>query len=93
VPHLTRAAHARPRPHASALCLDRAQPSQRVQVVEVTGGRDVSRLLAQLHIRIGAVLRVERVAPLGGPLLVECEGGTVIIGRRLAEHVRVEVLA
>ena len=93
MPHLTRAAHARPRPHASAVCLDRAQPSQRLRVLEVTGGRDVSRLLAQLHIRIGAVLRVERVAPLGGPLLVECEGGTVIIGRRLAEHVRVEVLA
>ena len=93
MPHLTRAAHARPRPYASAVCLDRAQPSQRLRVLEVTGGRDVSRLLAQLHIRIGAVLRVERVAPLGGPLLVECEGGTVIIGRRLAEHVRVEVLA
>jgi Fe2+ transport system protein FeoA len=61
-------------------------------VVEITGGRDISRLLSQLHIRVGAVLRVERAAPLGGPLLVECEGGTVIIGRRLAEHVRVQVL-
>ena len=75
------------------MCLDHAQPSQRVRVLEVTGGRDISRLLAQLHIRVGAVLSVERTAPLGGPLLVECEGGTVIIGRRLAEHVRVEVLA
>jgi len=90
---VTRSAHSRPRAHAAAVCLDHAQPSQRVRVLEVTGGRDISRLLAQLHIRVGAVLSVERTAPLGGPLLVECEGGTVIIGRRLAEHVRVEVLA
>jgi len=89
---VTRAAHAHARPHTAAVCLDRARPSQRVRVLEVTGGREISRLLAQLHIRVGAVLRVERTAPLGGPLLVECEGGTVIIGRRLAEHVRVEVL-
>ena len=75
------------------MCLDHARPSQRVRVIEVSGGRDVSRLLSQLHIRVGAVLRVQRAAPLGGPLLVECEGGSVIIGRRLAEHIRVEVLA
>lgn len=89
---MTRAAHSRPRPHSGIVCLDHAQPAQRVQVVEVTGGRDVSRLLAQLHIRAGAVLSVERTAPLGGPLLVECEGSAVIIGRRLAEHVRVRVM-
>ncbi len=83
---------ARTRSLTGLLCLDQARPSQRVQVVEVTGGREVSRLLAQLHIRVGAVLRIERAAPLGGPLLVECEGGTVIIGRRLGEHVRVQVM-
>jgi Fe2+ transport system protein FeoA len=61
-------------------------------VVEITGSRDIYRLLSQLHVRVGAILRVEKAAPLGGPLLVECEGGTVIIGRRLAEHVRVQEL-
>lgn len=90
---MTRAAHDSLRAPSSSVCLTHAETARRVRVVEVTGGRDVSRLLSQLHIRVGAVLRVERAAPLGGPLLVECEGGTVIIGRRLAEHVVVEVLA
>ena len=89
---MTRAGHDSLRAPSGSVCLTHAEPARRVRVVEVTGGRDVSRLLAQLHIRVGAVLSVERAAPLGGPLLVECEGGAVIIGRRLAEHVRVEAL-
>jgi Fe2+ transport system protein FeoA len=89
---VTHAAHSRAPSPAAVLCLDRARAADRLQVVEITGGREISRLLSQLHIRVGAVLRVERAAPLGGPLLLECEGGTVIVGRRLAEHVRVRVL-
>ena len=74
------------------LSLDLVPPEKRVQVVAVEGGRDIAGLLAQLHVRVGAALRVVRSAPLGGPLLVECGGGTVIISRRLAERVRVQVL-
>lgn len=89
---MSHAAHSRAPAQPPSVCLDRARPSQRVQVVEITGSRDIYRLLSQLHVRVGAILRVEKAAPLGGPLLVECEGGTVIIGRRLAEHVRVQEL-
>ncbi len=77
---------------ARPLTLDRVPPHQQVQVVAVEGGRDIAGLLAQLQVREGATLRVLRGAPLGGPLLVECGGGTVIISRRLAERVRVQVL-
>ena len=75
-----------------SLPLDQAPTGQQVKVVAVDGDRDVARLLTQLQVRAGAALRVVRSAPLGGPLLVECGGGTVIISRRLAERVRVQVL-
>ena len=82
---------ARVRPHASVL-LDQAPTGLQLKVTAVEGEPDVARLLAQLQVRVGAVLRVVRAAPLGGPLLVECGGGTVIISRRLAERVRVQVM-
>ena len=83
------AAHKQP---TRRLTLDHVPVEQPVHVVAVEGGRDITGLLAQLHVREGATLRVLRSAPLGGPLLVECGGGTVIISRRLAERVRVQVL-
>lgn len=63
-----------------------------VQVVEVVGS-NVGRVLAQLGIREGKVLQVRRLAPLGGPILVECGGSTVAVGRGMARKVRVRVLA
>ena len=78
---------------AAPVSLDKAPSEQAVRVLAVDGDREGARLLGQLQIRVGAVLRVQRAAPLGGPLLVECGGSTVIISRRLARRVQVEVLA
>jgi Fe2+ transport system protein FeoA len=62
-----------------------------VEVVEVVGS-NVGRVLAQLGIREGKVLQVRRLAPLGGPILVECGGSAVAVGRGMARKVRVRVL-
>ncbi len=40
---------------------------------------------------VGDWLRVLRVAPLGGPLLVEVNGREIALGRTIAEKIMVEV--
>ena len=84
--------HSASRTNPATMSLVQAPTDRRVQVMAVSGDQDIARLLAQLQVRQGAVLRSLRSAPLGGPLLVECGGSTVIISRRLAERVRVQVL-
>lgn len=77
--------------HDEALSLDQVEALGKVEVVEIAGA-GVCRLLAQLDVRVGSVLKVRRVAPLGGPILLECGGSTVAVGRGLARHVQVRLL-
>ena len=74
------------------LSLDQVRAPSRVEVLEVVGGRGARQMMAQLAIRVGGVLRVKRAAPLGGPILVESNGGVVAVGRGLARKVIVRVL-
>jgi len=46
--------------------------------------------LMQYGLHIGDSLRVLRVAPLGGPLLVEVNGREIALGRAVAEKIFVE---
>jgi len=86
-------AHAHKTGAREMLSLDAAPAGSRVRVVEVGGGAGLARRLAQLNIRVNQALTVERVAPLGGPILVEAAGASVAVGRSLAHKVKVEVLA
>jgi Fe2+ transport system protein FeoA len=65
---------------------------QSVTVAQIAAGQSATLQLAQLGIRAGATLVVRRSAPLGGPLLVECSGTTVAIGRGMARKVLVQSL-
>jgi len=47
--------------------------------------------LMQYGLHIGDSLRVLRIAPLGGPLLVEVNGREMALGRAVAEKIFVEV--
>jgi Fe2+ transport system protein FeoA len=47
--------------------------------------------LSQLGLLPGSRVRVLRSAPLGGPLLVEVNGRSIALGRRIASRIRVEV--
>jgi ferrous iron transport protein A len=62
-----------------------------VQVLD-TDGRAVTRQLAQLGIRTGKIVKVRRLAPMGGPILVESGGTTVAVGRGMARKVTVRLL-
>jgi Fe2+ transport system protein FeoA len=74
------------------LSLNQVKPGQRVEVGQIVAGKGAVRQLAQLGIRAGAVLSVQRSAPLGGPIMVGAAGSAVAIGRGLASKVFVRVV-
>jgi Fe2+ transport system protein FeoA len=74
------------------LSLYQAVSGQQVEVLQIIAGQTATRQLAQLGIRAGSRLAIQRCAPLGGPVLVESAGSTVAIGRGLARKVSVKIL-
>lgn len=72
--------------------LDNQPEGSRAKVTELRCGPTVSQRLAEIGVQVGAVLRVQRSAPLGGPLLVEVHGSLVALGRRLAHGVLTRTL-
>ena len=52
---------------------------------------EVRAKLKQYGLYIGDEVRVVRVAPLGGPLLVEINGREMALGRSVAEKIFVEL--
>ena len=52
---------------------------------------EVRAKLNQYGLYVGDVVRVLRIAPLGGPLLVEVNGREIALGRTLAEKILVEL--
>ena len=65
-------------------------PSTSVRVISFSGGKSLHSKLTQHGIHPGDHLRLLRVAPLGGPLLVECNGREIALGRGVAEKIIVE---
>ncbi|NJC96734.1 MAG: ferrous iron transport protein A [Anaerolineae bacterium] len=62
---------------------------KRARLVNV---HDSLRAKLKTHgLHIGDDLRILRVAPLGGPLLVEVNGREIALGRAVAEKIFVEV--
>jgi ferrous iron transport protein A len=52
---------------------------------------EVRAKLNQYGLYVGDVVRVVRIAPLGGPLLVEVNGRELALGRAVAEKIFVEL--
>ncbi len=72
--------------------LDQIRPGREVIVMRIIAGQSATRQLAQLGIRPGVTLTVQRTAPLGGPVLVDCAGIMVAIGRGMARRVGVQII-
>jgi len=72
--------------------LDRQPEGYRLKVMELHCGPIPAQRLAEMGVQVGAVLRVQRSAPLGGPLLIEVHGSLVALGRRLAHGVLTRTL-
>lgn len=76
----------------SCVRLDCLPKARWAEVVELSCGREATRRLVDMGIFVGAVLRVQRCAPLGGPVLVQVQGSLVALGRRLARQLTVRAL-
>jgi len=76
----------------STSTLDRIRAGQEVKVVQIFAGQSATRQLAQLGIRPGTTLKVQRSAPMGGPVLVDSGSSLVAIGRGMARKVSVHIL-
>jgi ferrous iron transport protein A len=74
------------------ICLDAVPRARRAQLVRLCCDSLAIRKLAELGIVVGAILSLQRSAPLGGPVLVDVQGSQVALGRRLARQMLVRVL-
>ena len=72
--------------------LDKVAHGRDAMVLELRGDRCAEQQLVYRGIRPGEMLRVRQIAPLGGPIMVEVNGGSVAIGRALARHIVVGVV-
>jgi ferrous iron transport protein A len=63
-----------------------------VRVVYLIGGEDMERRLAQLGFIPGNKVRIIRIAPFHGPLLLDVEGREIVLGRGVASKIMVENL-
>lgn len=72
--------------------LDTVRRGHSAEVIELPGARLADNELAQRGIRPGARLRVQRKAPLGGPVMVDVQGSLVAIARTLARRIVVAPL-
>lgn len=68
------------------------QNGQWVKVVDFRGGRGMEARLSQLGFLPGNKIRVIRMAPFKGPLLIEVEGREIVLGRGVARNILVEYL-
>jgi ferrous iron transport protein A len=65
-------------------------PGDSVRVIDFSGGTNLRGKLTQYGIYPGDRLRLLRKAPLGGPLLVECNEREIALGRGVADKIIVE---
>ena len=68
------------------------QPGTSVRVVDFEEGFNLRSKLTQYGIYPGDCLHLLRKAPLGGPLLVQCNEREIALGRGVAEKIIVELV-
>jgi len=76
----------------SMTTLLQVSPGVSVRVVSFNGGKKLRAKLIQYGIYPGDRLHLLRVAPLGGPLLVECNMREIALGRGIADKIVVEIV-
>jgi len=73
-----------------AITLDLAKESQKVKVVDISGGWGIRQRLGCLGIHPGDIITVKRSAIMRGPILISVHGNQVALGRGVARRVVVE---
>lgn len=78
----------RHRTGTSGSTLDVQPVGSAVRLVRVNGGRERSRRLMDLGLRVGQTVMVTHVRGRG--LVVACDAGRVAVGHEMARHIAVE---
>jgi ferrous iron transport protein A len=60
--------------------------------IEVEGGKRMNGTLRQYGFYPGEKIRVIRIAPFGGPVLVEINQREIALGRTVAYRIKVELI-
>lgn len=69
------------------------EENTRVKIKAIVGGMGVQQKLIQLGIGVDSIVILRRSAPFAGPLMLECNGRSVVIGRGIAFKIMVEELS
>ena len=63
-----------------------------LKITAIDGGQNLNVKLRQYGLFIGDQVQVLRLAPLGGPVLIESNGREIALGRGLAANITVEAV-
>ena len=63
-----------------------------LKITAIDGGKNLNVKLRQYGLFIGDQVQVLRLAPLGGPVLIESNGREIALGRRFAANITVEAV-
>ncbi len=80
------------RPGKTTMTLKDLEPGQRGRVLRATARGEASRRIVEMGVTPGAVVEVERVAPLGDPIDIKVKGYHLGLRRDEAETIEVELL-
>lgn len=72
------------------MTLDKTRAEQKLRIVRIHGGHGVRERLYQLGLFEGTDIVVKQNSRLGGPLLIECGGSRIALGRGMAQKIDVE---
>lgn len=72
--------------------LDAIQPGGKVRIVTISGDGDIKKRIAEMGLTKGAIIEVERIAPLGDPLDVKVRGYRLSLRKEEAANIVVERL-
>ncbi|MDP2995339.1 MAG: FeoA domain-containing protein [Anaerolineales bacterium] len=63
-----------------------------MKITAIDGEKNLNIKLRQYGLFIGDQVRVLRLAPLGGPVLIEANGREIALGRGIAAKITVEAV-
>jgi ferrous iron transport protein A len=71
--------------------LSELEPREKGRIVKVGGGRGIRRRLLDMGVVSGAMVELQRVAPLGDPVEVRVKGYDLALRLEEAAHIQVEL--
>ena len=75
---------------AETLTLDRIPPGGKATVLSVSGDADMKKRIIEMGLTKGAIVEVERVAPLGDPMDLKIRGYRLSLRKVEASKVMVQ---